>query len=214
MSNYKNGYKTKTKILEISKQLFYENGYKNTRIEMIANAIEKPKSLVNYHFHKKSDILMVIIKDFQQNIYDYVLSALNCEYLIKYFICNKAYYHLLNYDTKTAQFSQEVLNTNDQTLDMYKNFQTFFRDIIQYMKFDNITNNTLVLKEISLFGSNREIMNNYYKGNLNMTLDNVIDLININSCKLLGIPNIKINECNIQSDVMYNSLDFLNLKLF
>lgn len=214
MSNYKNGNKTRIKILEASKKLFYENGYKNTRIEMIGKSIDKPKSLVNYHFHKKSDILVVIIRDFQQRIYDYILSSLDCKHLIKYFVYNKAYYHLLNYDSKTSKFSQEVLNTNDRTIDTYKNFQTIFRDIVKYMKLENITNDNIILKEISFFGSNRELMNNYYKGTLDMTLDDVINLININSCKLLGIPNIKINECNIKSDEMYNSLDFFNLKLF
>ncbi|MFZ7121591.1 MAG: TetR/AcrR family transcriptional regulator [Eubacteriaceae bacterium] len=214
MSNYKNGNKTRIKILEASKKLFYENGYKNTRIEMIGKSIDKPKSLVNYHFHKKSDILVVIMQDFQQKIYDYVLSSLDCKHLIKYFVCNKAYYHLLNYDSKTTKFSQEVLNTTDRTIDTYKNFQRVFRDLIKYMKLDNITNDNLILKEISFLGSNRELMNNYYKGTLDMTLDDVINLININSCKLFGISNIKINEYSIKSDEMYNSLDFFNLKLF
>ena len=50
---YANGILTKELIYQTARRLMYENGYKKTTYQMIAQKADVPVGLVNYHFKKQ-----------------------------------------------------------------------------------------------------------------------------------------------------------------
>lgn len=59
---------TKQKILEVSKTLFYENGYRNTTVRQIADAVGFSTSVLFHHFINKKDIFVNIIQQYRSNL--------------------------------------------------------------------------------------------------------------------------------------------------
>jgi len=68
----KDGYKTKTKILQVAEGLFAEKGFDGTSIETIAKAAGVNKGLIYYHFKDKNDIVISIFQNIIQEIGDFV----------------------------------------------------------------------------------------------------------------------------------------------
>lgn len=66
---YANGILTKELIYQTARRLMYENGYKKTTYQMIAQKANVPVGLVNYHF-KKQELLDKIYMDYLCQIQD------------------------------------------------------------------------------------------------------------------------------------------------
>ncbi len=58
---YSSGIETKDSILNVSKELFFKNGFKNTSIRQIANKANVTSGALYKHFSSKEDILDTII---------------------------------------------------------------------------------------------------------------------------------------------------------
>lgn len=63
MASYKNGIESRNKIIDSAKKLFYEQGYKNTTMAMIADDAGIQASLAAYYF-KKEELLVYIHEDY------------------------------------------------------------------------------------------------------------------------------------------------------
>ena len=68
---YANGILTKELIYQTARRLMYENGYKKTTYQMIAQKADVPVGLVNYHF-KKQELLDKIYMDYLCQIQDFI----------------------------------------------------------------------------------------------------------------------------------------------
>ena len=68
---YANGILTKELIYQTARRLMYENGYKKTTYQMIAQKANVPVGLVNYHF-KKQELLDKIYMDYLCQIQDFI----------------------------------------------------------------------------------------------------------------------------------------------
>ena len=66
---YANGILTKELIYQTARRLMYENGYKKTTYQMIAQKANVPVGLVNYHF-KKQELLDKIYMDYLRRLLD------------------------------------------------------------------------------------------------------------------------------------------------
>ena len=68
---YANGILTKELIYQTARRLMYENGYKKTTYQMIAQKANVPVGLVNYHF-KKQELLDKIYMDYLCQIQNFI----------------------------------------------------------------------------------------------------------------------------------------------
>ena len=68
---YANGILTKELIYQTARRLMYENGYKKTTYQMIAQKANVPVGRVNYHF-KKQELLDKIYMDYLCQIQDFI----------------------------------------------------------------------------------------------------------------------------------------------
>jgi len=68
MGRYKKGLKTKNKIIQASKSLFYFNGYRKTTVQSIADLADVNLGLISYYFKSKDNIAKSIFIRFLKEI--------------------------------------------------------------------------------------------------------------------------------------------------
>lgn len=66
-----NGHLTKQKILDVSKDLFFEKGFDGTGIEEIRKTASVNKGSIYYHFKDKNDILNHLFKEMMSQFMDH-----------------------------------------------------------------------------------------------------------------------------------------------
>ncbi|MFZ7131873.1 MAG: TetR/AcrR family transcriptional regulator [Eubacteriales bacterium] len=204
---------TPDKIVLAGKQLFHVYGYKNTTMQMIADKASITKSLLTYHFPKKQFILIKIMGTFLSAIYNFAKEKSNSDPLLAYFITSNLFYSYL-FNEENIHFGEEILNRNDRNdLLTYENFQVLYVDIIKYFNV-NISFNTLVLREIVIYGSNKEVLNNYLSNSIQVSLDSVIEHITENTCRLLEISDHIIQEYRIKAAELFPHIDYSHIRLF
>lgn len=205
--------KTSENIIIASKKLFPQHGYKNTTMDMIAKEASIRKSLVTYHFPKKQLILIHIMGTFLNTVYDYAKTTSNNNPLLSLFLTNYIYYNYL-YNEYNIEFSKGILNRKDRNdLLTYENFQVLYIDIVKYFNV-NISFNTLVLREIVIYGSTKEILNNYLLNIIDYNLNEIIEHITENTCRLLEISDHIIEEYKLETNKILPHLDFSHIHLF
>lgn len=97
---YANGILTKELIYQTARRLMYENGYKKTTYQMIAQKANVPVGLVNYHF-KKQELLDKIYMDYLCQIQDFI--AAQAEGLLD----NELQAHMLQSNIMMTQIFRE-----------------------------------------------------------------------------------------------------------
>ena len=97
---YANGILTKELIYQTARRLMYENGYKKTTYQMIAQKANVPVGLVNYHF-KKQELLDKIYMDYLCQIQNFI--AAQAEGLLD----NELQAHMLQSNIMMTQIFRE-----------------------------------------------------------------------------------------------------------
>lgn len=193
MGKLKKGDSTKDTIKNVSRKFFYEHGYSNTKIQMITKDTGISRTLINYHFSSKEDILVSVMKDFLDEVYQFVDRKIPDDPLMKYFVFFDLYYKKWTSDRNMSAFLLEVLNRDNRVLQTYMNFDVIYRGLVKQFKL-RIDDRQLLLKEIAIFGANKEFLSNYLRGVMTVDYDILLENLISNGCKILGIPNIVIND--------------------
>lgn len=66
MGKYQVGEETRRKILEASREIFYQKGYDGTLYNDIAKSAKVNRALIPYHYKNKSDLAMAVYNGFMQ----------------------------------------------------------------------------------------------------------------------------------------------------
>ncbi|WP_195269437.1 TetR/AcrR family transcriptional regulator [Eubacterium sp. 1001713B170207_170306_E7] len=117
MAQYKNGIETKKRILQTAKELFYEHGYRQTTIAMIAEKAEIPVGLVNYYY-KKEALVGNIYHEFILAINEMVEAQLSEQlenHLQKHILFNHIFYIKI-FEDSASKSLYELLLTKDLVL--------------------------------------------------------------------------------------------------
>ncbi|ADV50495.1 regulatory protein TetR [Cellulophaga algicola DSM 14237] len=76
MSNMTKDEFVKNQIIEASKEVFKQYGYKNAKMEHIAKASGKGRSTLYYYYKNKDDVFRAFVNDFYQAMFDSFSSKL------------------------------------------------------------------------------------------------------------------------------------------
>ncbi|MBR3167933.1 MAG: TetR/AcrR family transcriptional regulator [Erysipelotrichaceae bacterium] len=107
---YKTGVETKQHILDAARELFYENGFKNTSVFRICEKAETMPGTFTYHYPKKIDLLKDIYGDYMQRVIDFVDMKKHFEHPAERHLHVLAvYYTHLYIDPRIMSFHKEVL---------------------------------------------------------------------------------------------------------
>ncbi len=165
---------TKQKILDVSKKLFYRDGYNNTSLRKIADEVGVVNALIFHYFKNKRDILEHIIHEYSENL-NLIISSFEELYLLnridKMLLKSKIQLIAALGDEKFARLVLDGLNEQiligDETEHEFvnnvfdnaenNNLEKSFFDIDELFKFRNIFFKGAKISAVSAL-INREII--------------------------------------------------------
>ena len=109
---YKTGIETKQNILNCSRKLFYEQGYRKTGVEQICRASNTKLGTFTYYYPKKHDLLYYLYTEYMQKCINFVEAyEKNLTPSRHHLYAVIMYYGNLYADEKIISFHREVMET-------------------------------------------------------------------------------------------------------
>lgn len=187
------GEKTRLKIIEVSKQLFYDKGYLNTTYADIASAVGTTLGGITYHFSVKAQFAGEIFSDYINKMYTRLgLSEIRGEsWLFLHFVTTYNYFSTIFNDKNTSRFYYEIMNSRQVKSNMNENVRGIYEKIIgeEGIRYTDKEFNAILIAD---FGARSEIITQIYEGQLEMDPVEAARFVISNSARSLGIPQSKI----------------------
>ncbi|MDW7669968.1 MAG: TetR family transcriptional regulator, partial [Bacillota bacterium] len=115
MGRYKKGLKTKNKIIQASKSLFYFNGYRKTTVQGIADLADVNLGLISYYFKSKDNIAKSIFIGFLKEIELEVRKTYpdnEDDVLPLYMVKERIFFEIILNNDNYQRFYREIINSN------------------------------------------------------------------------------------------------------
>ncbi|MFA0815345.1 MAG: TetR/AcrR family transcriptional regulator [Anaerofustis sp.] len=205
--------KTQQKILKAAKEVYYEVGYSGSTFQMIAERSDTSRSLINYYYPKKQDILVCLLGNFLDSIHDYVRQLNRYDSLMTFMLTYTIYTMSMFVSEQTRNFNLDVLHRSDRDLGPYKNYTALYVDIVKEFNI-NLSEEDLLYKEIAIFGASTELLINYYNNNISVSEEKLLELLLREICHLLLLSSFTINNAIANLWNEYRSLECPIFPLF
>ncbi|KPU42515.1 hypothetical protein OXPF_43000 [Oxobacter pfennigii] len=211
---YKKGQDKKEEIYKTAKKLLYEIGYTNTTIKRIAELSDAPISLVHYYFCKKDKIISCIYKDFLDNIVDFLRETkpeIFTNSLLSHSVTSRIYYDIILNNSNNKRVYHEVLLNksnyhilNEYIINIYK----------KYIEDNSIIISDELFNTYSFvdFGARREFFLNYFSGNIKLSVQEAVTVVNSIIPRLYKLNQHFIDSIMMDSISIFNSLDYSKIK--
>lgn len=210
---YKKGIDTRNKIIQTAKELFYEYGYNKTTVNMIKDYAEVSLSAIPYYFKTKDNIVSLIYNEFLNNIYKFLQEIISMEidsYLF-HFYASKIYYYIIFHNDKNNRFYYEVSVTQSNYILLDSTMSIINKNYARDFQIEK-TEEEFALIRMCDSGSRREILQNYYKNEINITEDQLINYITSISGTLIGIDQSISERYGETSTEFVKNLDYSSIK--
>ena len=206
----------KENILQVASQLFYEQGYKKTYLDQIAEICEITKPLISYYFKSKSNLGRSVGDAFLFDLKNKVSLKLYNDY----FKCRRTdlqvgtaveirLYHLLFLsDPKAMQFIREL--ADDKYEDMFSTDGNVLYKMHQrryHLDFNEQTDE-LAMIATAARSSSFSLMWAYDRGEFKCTRDDCLDYIIRLNFVLMHIDNQRIDEIIAESKKVLEVVPF------
>ncbi|MBF7097502.1 TetR/AcrR family transcriptional regulator [Alkalibacter sp. M17DMB] len=210
---YKKGITTKNRILQAAKELFYENGYDNTTVNMIKDRAEVSLSAIPYYFKEKDKILNVIYSDFLTNIYNLIKKEIDepIDSYLLHFHASKIYYYIIINDPNNKRFYREVTFAQSNIKILYPFMDNVYINYARDFGI-NVSDRELRLIRLTDAGGRREIMIDNYNNPTKYAVDELIDYLTAIVPNLMGInKEISAKYAELSSEFASN-VDYSHIK--
>jgi AcrR family transcriptional regulator len=204
----------KEQILLAAKTLFYEDGFTNTTIKKIAQKSEVPVSTVHYYFQTKDTIIRSIYYDFIEAIDSFLYQnkpEIFTNQILSHAVSSRIYYDIILNNEYNRRVYYEVLqhNSNYGILDTYAD--KIYR---QYIKDNNIiiTDELLNIYTHMNFGARREFFIQYFNGNLSLSVQDLVTVINGLIPRLFKLDQNLVDRLMLDSILIFDTLDYDEFK--
>lgn len=215
MASNKKGAQTKEYIYNVSKALFYTLGYDKTTISAISKKAEVPIGLIPYHFKNKDNILKAIYRDFLIQIDECITTR-----VIPYFyIDNSILYHAI-----LSRIYYQILFENDSNRRVYydvlkkKSNYRILHDSIEVRYKEYLTDFAIDMDSRQLegflfcdFGARREFFLHYLAGDITMSIQDTVTIVNGIIPRLVGIDQNTVTEILNKSLEIFNAIDYADI---
>ncbi|MBI4856306.1 MAG: TetR/AcrR family transcriptional regulator [Acetobacterium woodii] len=186
---YEKGIQTRNHLYQISKKLFYDHGYENTKIKDIVTVADTPIGLFTYYFKTKDNVVHEIYSDYYQQI-DNCITGLTIDGLensiLRHATLSWIYFSQILNNENNRRFYYEILKkasnyriAGDFIRNTYCQYIEDYNLVISEREFDNM----LYID----FGGRREYFLNYFEKPLNDSVDELVFLLNGILPRMLGI---------------------------
>ncbi|WKY47571.1 TetR/AcrR family transcriptional regulator [Eubacteriaceae bacterium ES3] len=210
MESGNTGMTTRDIIIQGCEELFYEKGYKETKFLLISEKTGKPKSLINYYFPVKADLVKVLIKRLIEQVAELVDDNVEEDDVVKQLVFNHIFYKAINCDRPTGTFISEVIARDERVLNLGDVLELFYYPIVETEDLDEVHN---FGKKLFIYGSVMELVKNYFAGMIDMTWEEVIVEINRLNLSMNGVPTTCIQKYLETAKVAADSLDYSEIIL-
>lgn len=206
----------KEHILETATQLFYEQGYKNTYLDQIAEICDITKPLISYHFKSKSNLAREVndscLFDFKNKtalkLYTNYFKGKKTDLQVSTAVEIRLYNHLFLSDPKAMRFLKELAN------DKYEDL--FSLDSIRLYKIHDRRYHLDIQKdtdEISMIANaaraaSFSILWAYDRGDFNCSLEDCLDYITRLNFVLMHIDKKRIDAILEESKQVLKQVPF------
>lgn len=206
---YDKGIETKKTIFTLSKKLFYELGYQKTTMRLIAKEANIPIGLISYYFKSKENIIYEIYADYIKNIFAVIDEATNGNInsiLLRQIVGLRIYYQNILGNKQASKFNYEL--TIKQS-----NYTILFNDVKKtYLKILDEFNVYISKEEcdayiIAEFGARQELLLSYYRGEMELSIQDLVSIIASIAPRLFQIDYNIINSHLFKSLSIYKGLD-------
>ena len=204
---------TQQKILTAAKKVYCRVGYSSSTFQMIAEESGTSRSLINYYYPKKQDILVDVLGRHLDSIHEYVLGLGRYNELMTYMLTNTLFVKSMLKTEETTRFYCDMLKRNDRDLSPYRNYNKLYIAIITAHNI-NMTEEDLLYKEISIFGASTELSFNYINHTITITEKELLEYLMHDVCNLLQISNFVIDRYLKDLWIEYEKLDKKDFPLF
>ncbi|WKY44701.1 TetR/AcrR family transcriptional regulator [Eubacteriaceae bacterium ES2] len=210
MESEKTGLATRELIIQGCEELFYEKGYKETKFSSISGKTGKPKSLINYYFPVKADLVKELVKRLIEQIADLVDEHVEDDAIIKQLVFNHVFYQVINRDQQTGTFIAEVISRDERVLKLGDLFELFYYPLVETEGLDEAH---IFGRKVFIYGCALELLKNYFMGIDRMDWQAIIVEINRLNLIMIGIPTVDINKYLDQSMDTVNRVDYSEIRL-
>lgn len=194
-----------TIILKASK-LFIQQGYTKTTIRQIAQVCNLGRGHLYYYFNKKEDIVLYLYKNLIENIY-LQTKRLNSKYinpLLRYAITQYIYIKTVATNLSLFRVYIEASEIDSVRKEYLKTLGQILKDNLNELNFDFKENDISLSIVIGSAGED-ELLRRFYKNDINLNLDEIIESTIKTRLLLLNISHDKVNEIISQTkDVISN----------
>lgn len=211
MALYQKGKDTKDKILEVSKKLFYENGYTNTSCKHICKEADVNLGLIHYYFKTKKNIASIIYTQFLVQVKKYVKNIMTYKfdnYELKYATAveNWIYYNLFLSNEKYRKFFYEICKGNlliDENTNIIESFYQLHVNTYNL----NINTNEIKLIRVSSAALNMGLVEKYVENYFDMTIDELSEYKIRNVFRFMKLSESQIDDIVSESYKIYKKID-------
>jgi len=210
---YQKGIDKKQAIIDVSKELFFENGYNKTTVNMIKEKAGASLSAIPYYFGTKMNIVKYIYNQYIDSIYDFLKDKFQRETnsCYEFFCVSKIFYAQTLNDPNNSRFYYEVsvAQSNYQLLESL--LTRVNKDTARHFNLSK-TETEYELIRMCDSGGRREILLNYYKRNIDLDLMSLVNYVTSISPNLLGIDRQILREYMDESTKFVETLNYNELK--
>jgi len=217
MARYKKGLKTKNKIIQASKSLFYFNGYRKTTVQGIADLADVNLGLISYYFKSKDNIAKSIFIGFLKEIEKEVRKTYpdknnNKDIMPLYMAKERIFFEIILKNDNYQRFYREIINSNMIFTLMEDYVEKNYTSINN--KVDKINDKSLITAYSALeTGGRYNILRKYFKKTIDLDIDMVIDILIGCTPRLFGFSNEDVSKFIKESRDYSEGIDKRNLKL-
>jgi|GEM_PF-2436997 len=215
MARYKKGLKTKNKIIQASKSLFYFNGYRKTTVQGIADLADVNLGLISYYFKSKDNIAKSIFIGFLKEIEKEVRKTYpsnDKDVMPLYMAKERIFFQIILKNENYQRFYREIINNNM--------IFTLMEDYVE-KNYNYINNKVKRIDEKSLItaysaletGGRYNILRKYFKNTIDLDVDMVVDILIGCTPRLFGFSNENVDKFIKESRDYSENIDKRNLKL-
>lgn len=194
-------------ILKASK-LFIEQGYTKTTIRQIAQACNLGRGHLYYYFNKKEDIVLYLYKNLIEKIYSQT-RKINSNYLnpiLRYAITQYIYIKTIATNISLFRVYIEASEIDSVRKEYLKTLEDILKSNLRELNFDFNEKDISLSIVIGSVGED-ELLRKFYKNDISLSLDEIIESTIKTRLLLLNISHSKVNEIILNTKNVINNIE-------
>ncbi|MCL1913135.1 MAG: TetR/AcrR family transcriptional regulator [Eubacteriaceae bacterium] len=205
--------KTRQLILNVSKNIFLENGYSSTTFQMIADEANISKTSINYYYARKQDISNEILSNYIKQCREFVASNREFNELMAFMLTLVVFFKSMLSTPASSGFFYDLIKRNTADNSPHSDIQSYFLPIIYQLNLV-VSPAELELKKISIYGATNELSLNYLTSQLEISENQFISAVLHSILSILKTPASIIGPYINSALNIYETFDQNELPVF